>query len=536
MDFNDLYDAGGEILNAVTDAINTGDFGGLSEEIRRTVNDVTDSVRSSMYAGTGDSTLRGNRGAGNYNPYRTGGQGTRSTSSRAGYGAAGTGRWDVREAREQGDNPYRRNSPYARQHASFASRLSPFLQRKISKLTGVGGMVTGAIGTAFGAAVLGIGGLALLLGAGSGAVPGLLFGAAVTGVSIFGFLRSKKKKDLIKRYYEYGAIAGDSEYIELKKLARAAGRTEKEVRDDIEKMISENMLPQAWMDRSGTTLMLTEEMYSHYLAAEESRKQREAQEAQAMQADAADGMSAEVREILEEGRKYSQTIRECNDVIPDETMSEKLCRLEGTMNRILEQVRKQPGSARELRKVMSYYLPTTVKLLRAYMELDRQQHGGENITRTKKEIEDALDTINQAFEQLLDSLFADLAWDVSTDISVMKTMFAQDGLSKDELQEHIEKEKQRRAAAEAMAAREAVERPREETETAPQKQEQAVMTAGGGVSSEGSQGSGKAGSGWNTYDTGYSSGGGAAYQTAPESEEEKEKKELEKGPVLHWDP
>ena len=110
-------------------------------------------------------------------------------------------------------------------------------------------------------------------------------------------------------------------------------------------------------------------------------------------------------------------------------MSEKLYRLESTMDRIVEQVRQNPSSAPELRKLMSYYLPTTVKLLKAYKELDKQTVSGENITNTKQEIEDALDTINDAFENLLDSLFQNMAWDVSSDISVMQTMFAQDGLT-----------------------------------------------------------------------------------------------------------
>ena len=37
---------------------------------------------------------------------------------------------------------------------------------------------------------------------------------------------------------------------------------------------------------------------------------------------------------------------------------------------------------------------------------------------------------NDAFEKLLDSLFEDVAWDISSDISVMKTMMAQDGLTR----------------------------------------------------------------------------------------------------------
>ena len=47
------------------------------------------------------------------------------------------------------------------------------------------------------------------------------------------------------------------------------------------------------------------------------------------------------------------------------------------------------------------------------------------------EIEQTLDTLNEAFEKLLDSLFEDVAWDVSSDISVLHTMLAQEGLVED---------------------------------------------------------------------------------------------------------
>lgn len=38
-----------------------------------------------------------------------------------------------------------------------------------------------------------------------------------------------------------------------------------------------------------------------------------------------------------------------------------------------------------------------------------------------------------AFEKLLDDLFQETAWDVSTDISVLHTMLAQEGLTEDGL-------------------------------------------------------------------------------------------------------
>ena len=40
-----------------------------------------------------------------------------------------------------------------------------------------------------------------------------------------------------------------------------------------------------------------------------------------------------------------------------------------------------------------------------------------------------MDTVNEAFENLLDSMFEDANMDVMSDISVMNTMMAQDGLT-----------------------------------------------------------------------------------------------------------
>ena len=78
---------------------------------------------------------------------------------------------------------------------------------------------------------------------------------------------------------------------------------------------------------------------------------------------------------------------------------------------------------------MSYYLPTTLKLVNAYREFDAQPVQGENILSAKREIEETLDTINLAFENLFDGLFEDDAIDISTDISVLETMLRQEGLT-----------------------------------------------------------------------------------------------------------
>ena len=118
--------------------------------------------------------------------------------------------------------------------------------------------------------------------------------------------------------------------------------------------------------------------------------------------------------------------------MPGEEISRKLDKMEQLVQRIFDEVRIHPEVAPDLQKMMNYYLPMTVKLLDAYEEMDRMPVQGENIQSSKKEIEDTLDTLNQAFEKLLDSVFQDTAWDVSSDISVLHTLLAQEGLTDDD--------------------------------------------------------------------------------------------------------
>ena len=103
------------------------------------------------------------------------------------------------------------------------------------------------------------------------------------------------------------------------------------------------------------------------------------------------------------------------------------------VDRIFDRVEQKPDSVDDLGKLMDYYLPTTIKLLEAYEDLDAQPVQGENILSSKQEIEKTIDTLNTAFEKLLDDLFQDTAWDVSSDISVLQMMLAQEGLTDDGL-------------------------------------------------------------------------------------------------------
>lgn len=140
-------------------------------------------------------------------------------------------------------------------------------------------------------------------------------------------------------------------------------------------------------------------------------------------------MNPEVQKVIEKGTEYIEKIRKSNEAITGEEISRKISRMEMLIQKIFDRVKEEPDSLEDIQKLMEYYLPTTVKLLDAYQQLDSQPVQGENIKSSKDEIEKTLDTLNIAFEKLLDSLFEDVAWDVSSDISVLNTMLAQEGLT-----------------------------------------------------------------------------------------------------------
>src|SRR5699024_628762 len=128
-------------------------------------------------------------------------------------------------------------------------------------------------------------------------------------------------------------------------------------------------------------------------------------------------------------QKILRELRRVNDAIPDEDMSDKISRLEAVSAKIFEQAKSDPDKLPRMRKFMDYYLPTSLKLLQTYAELDAQGVEGENISESNTRIDQTMDALVHALETQLDQLFQDDALDVSADIDVMENMLRADGLT-----------------------------------------------------------------------------------------------------------
>lgn len=137
----------------------------------------------------------------------------------------------------------------------------------------------------------------------------------------------------------------------------------------------------------------------------------------------------ELDAVIQEGHASVAKIRQLNDEIPDFKLSAQLKQIEILTASIIDQVEKKPDKLKEVRQFMDYYLPTTIKLLEQYVQMQDVGLKGENITNGMKQIEDLLDKVIVAFQKQLDSLFERDVVDITADIQVMEQMMAAQGLT-----------------------------------------------------------------------------------------------------------
>ena len=242
-----------------------------------------------------------------------------------------------------------------------------------------------------------------------------------------------RRLNRLKRFKAYVHAMAGKTHCALERLAQSVGGNVAFVRKDVKKMIRDGLFLEGHLNNEETCLITSHETYHLFEQSRLQLEQRMKEEEALRKQEAANQRDPQVQEVLDRGDAFVRQIRKCNDEIPGEEISAKIDKMETIVRRIFQRVRTNPEIVPDLKKLMDYYLPMTVKLLNAYADMDAQPVQGENILSSKREIEATLDTLNLAFEKLLDDLFMDAAMDVSSDITVLNTMLAQEGLMDDEL-------------------------------------------------------------------------------------------------------
>ena len=176
----------------------------------------------------------------------------------------------------------------------------------------------------------------------------------------------------------------------------------------------------AWVDEKAEKLYLTAE---DYRAAQEAAAASKAPP----QPEPAAEKTDDVPLNLETTRRFAAVLQQEKQLMQDAQGREELDHMQTTTTAICDWLEAHPESLPKARRFAEYYIPTTLKLLHTYNDVQGQQ--GENAETIRRDIAGILHTLNQAYDTLYDTLLSDVAMDVSSEIAALQGMLANDGLT-----------------------------------------------------------------------------------------------------------
>lgn len=431
---------GEQFRDALTEGLDSGNFKNLNELVVQTVSNALREANYTFSGGSPEGTDRHNRQMEqmrqnwqNWQEQHSNFSASWSTTRKAGQPGRG-------QMPPQGVQGVPGGNPAYRQ-------MVPAPPRPLVKTKRVGS-VAGVLYKVFGGIGMGFGGMLLLAALLVWEVPVMMAGALIT-LFFFGMIQlGCFKHHRLRRADRYIQLCGSKMYGEIAQLAAGIQKSSGYVLRDIRQMLNLGIFPQGHLDAQGTTFMLNDVIFRQYQDAERARQVRERQ-ALPMQEERPmtpgemveqeqKARAQELNQMVAEGMECIRKLRDMNDAIEGEVISAKLYRLENLLKEIFDKVREYPDQMSQMHKLMDYYLPTTLKLVEAYKEFDGVSVPGEDIISAKAQIEKTLDTINAAFAELLNNLFRNRVFDVTTDAQVLETMLVQEGLARENISKELE--------------------------------------------------------------------------------------------------
>ena len=255
----------------------------------------------------------------------------------------------------------------------------------------------------------------------------LITGLGLTGIwigSIVGMVVGGDRLEaskLLNRCADAFAAMDVSQGIYLDDLAGLLQIRKKKLRKRLQEMMEKGWLA-GWMDQREDCLYLSA---ADFRAAHNIPQAPEPQTQPAPEKEAED--KAEKPIHLDTARRFAQVLAQEQKLMGDPAAAEELEKMQQTTESICAWLESHPESAPKARRFAEYYIPTTLKLLHTYNDVQGQK--GDNAEAIRRDIGGILHTLNTAYENLYDTLLSDAALDVSSEIAALEGMLASDGLT-----------------------------------------------------------------------------------------------------------
>ncbi len=246
-------------------------------------------------------------------------------------------------------------------------------------------------------------------------------------------LIAARRRNRARDAHRYLTLIGDKDSCSLLKLSSATSYKIDRVRRDLQRLIDDGIFGErAYIDMSEQCFMRTPEAIPDGISRQFGEYTRNMSSVGAdVEKNAPSVVSnaeADSAEDLSDFAAILRRIRQLDDDILDESVSERIREIEDNTRNIFEYIEDKPEKMPQIRMFMNYYLPTTLKLLESYSRIERVGVAGQNMQEAKDNIEKILDMLVAGFRQQFDQLFKAESLDITCDIEVLEQMMKKDGL------------------------------------------------------------------------------------------------------------
>ncbi|MEQ3346043.1 5-bromo-4-chloroindolyl phosphate hydrolysis family protein [Peptoniphilus senegalensis] len=238
-------------------------------------------------------------------------------------------------------------------------------------------------------------------------------------ISFYVNYKVKKDKNQIIRFRKYNREIGNNTVIPTADLAAITAKPIDFTINDLLNMIEKDYYRQARIVENGELFILdsnTYKLYKEEMLRDPKERFDELEEKE---------NSALVEEYLAKAKRDVTTLTEMSVRIP-EPMKGKLTEFLQIVGKIFELLKENPNTAKDLDKVINYYLPTTVKLIDNYIQISEKPTS--SVKSSLRSMEQTMDLVNDGFMKILDNIYEEKIMDLSSDMSVLKSMLKQEGL------------------------------------------------------------------------------------------------------------
>lgn len=126
---------------------------------------------------------------------------------------------------------------------------------------------------------------------------------------------------------------------------------------------------------------------------------------------------------MKEGGEKIGVLIDCAKNINNPLVREKIGRIVDVIKRIFTNFEKDPKDIKQAKQFLSYYLDTSIKIVKKYRDLSAQNVRSPEIAATLSKAELMLDSIEKAFEKQHARLLRDDVMDLDTEIETLEKTF-----------------------------------------------------------------------------------------------------------------